>query len=232
MSSASAPAASANRARWILLLEGVIGFGVMVAIVSQTYGAFPSLTFGFTALSVAYTGWVVTRMLSSLADPTLEVGGRVRDYRRERLEGDKRLLLQGIKDLEIDYAVGKMEEAEYQNLLSSARSRAVEIIGRLQADDERWRAEAEKLLTGTAPASGGPAPSAASSEPARPAPAPAAPQPRPPSVEADVRVFPREVAAFIPVAGENLVTCEACGFENDADAHFCSGCGRARKTAA
>jgi hypothetical protein len=203
-----AASARTGGARALLAAEVLVGLGVVAAIVGGTYGAFPTLTFVLCGGAVAYTGWVGSRMLSALRDPTLEVEGKHRDIEREKLEGEKRLLLQGIKDLEADRQTGKMSEDEYQRLRASAEARAVEILRVLRESDERWATEAENLL---ASRRRGSAPSAGGREPASP--------------NADPRVFPTESSTASQV-GQKLA-CDACSFENDDDARFCAGCGRA-----
>lgn len=228
--------------RALLVVEALVGLAVVAALVGRTYGAFPTLAFVLCAVAVAYTGWVATRMVSALNDPTLEVTGRVRDYPREKLEGEKRLLLQGIKDLEADYATGKMTEAEYGRLRGTAEARAVEIIAALRESDERWAREAEKLVAkrlgplerageramGESGAPGARVESvpvgaaeAASEGGARPQ------APNGAVAAADARLFDERPAAFR--ADESVLACSSCGTANDADARYCAGCGRPRQ---
>ena len=209
--------------RLFLTLEAIFGLAVIAAIVGGTYGAFPAITFVLCAISVAFTGWVLVLMIGSVSDPTLQFQGRVRDYQREKLEGEKTLLLQGIKDLEIDYATSKMDEKEYKRLRQSAETRAIEIITLLRESDNRWAQEAEKLVmhrlggAQKAPPVVVELPSTEGSS--------AGPVVVKDSPLADIRVFDDRPVSFTKSSDQEAV-CSACGYTNDADARFCSGCGR------
>ncbi|MEL6183487.1 MAG: zinc ribbon domain-containing protein [Myxococcota bacterium] len=219
--SAVSPKSSSDAGRWLLFVEGLAGLAVVALIIGKTYGAFPTVTFALTAVAMAFTVWVGARMVSALGDPTLEVRGEVRDYERERLEGEKQLLLKGIKDLEADFATGKMDQREYDEIRVASEKRAIAIIRELKAMDERWAAEAGRLVAerlGEAPAS-------------EEAQVPSAPSPAaPPSSDlaaAHPSVFSDQRTRF-ERQGEDLV-CSHCGFINDDDARFCAGCGRQRE---
>ncbi|MBX2813359.1 MAG: zinc ribbon domain-containing protein [Myxococcales bacterium] len=218
--------------RALLIVEAIFGLGVVAVIIGTKYGAFPTINFIACALALAFTAWVFTRMVASVSDPTLQVTGRVRDYQRERLEDEKRLLLQGIKDLEADFATAKMNEAEYLRLRRSAETRAIAIIQELKATDEHWSHEAEKLV---AVRTGRPVPAkrkAAKSTKAEPTPAQAVTSSLSTKIlsstapAADHRLFDdRQVVLKV---SDDMLVCEACGYANDMDAYFCGGCGRPR----
>lgn len=214
-----------DRGRLLLVIEGAAGLAVVALVIGKTYGAFPTVTFALASVAVAFTAWVGTRMVTALGDPTLEVRGEVRDYERERLEGEKELLLKGIKDLEADFSTGKMDQREYDEIRATSEKRAIAIIRELKALDARWTAEAERLVA-----------ERTGHEPSRPAPKPTAPASSPsaaPSAELEAAhpaVFPRERTRF-EADGNGALKCVSCGFVNDDDARFCAGCGRAREDA-
>ncbi len=219
--------------RWLLAVEAAVGVLVVAAIVGRSYGVFPTLTFLLCGAAVAYTGWVGSRMVASLRDPTLEVSGRLRDFERERLEGEKRLLLQGIKDLEIDRQTGKMDDAEYRRLRETAEARAITIIGALRASDEKYQTAAEALVTrrlglGASPAEGlDVAPSAPPEAIGDVAMAPSRPKLQAEAVSsADATLFEDAPTPFRREGGR--LVCGHCGHENDEDAKYCAGCGRPR----
>ena len=218
MSSGSAVAPPDRR--WLIYLEAAAGIAVVVGLLARTYGAVPALTFALAAGAVAYTGWMIVQMLSSLSDPSLDVVGKVRNFERERLEGEKQLLLRGIKDLEADHATGKMDEADYQRLRASAEARALEIIRGLRETESRYTKAAEALVrsrVGTLP----------------PAAAPAGSGPKPPSPTGPA---PAAAPAATDLFDERPVTfsgtvCAGCGFDNPEPGRFCAGCGRPREGA-
>lgn len=216
------PGPTQSYERTLLIIEAVVGVGVVAFLIRSAYGAFSTFTFLLCAVAMAFTVWVIVRMLTSLTDPTLQVTGKVRDYRREKLEGEKRLILQGIKDLEADYATSKMDEREYNSLRGSAEARAVEIIRELKQTDEHWALEAQKLVSAR---TGIPVPQPKSSP--KSTDTPPAPDVRQDVPAADSRVFLDTPVAF--TRHKKKLKCEACGYHNDTDARFCSGCGRPRQ---
>ena len=230
-SSGSAPAPTLSPpSRWgagraLLLVEAFVGLAVVAAIVGKTYGSFPTLTFVLCAAAVAFTVWVSSRMLTSLGDATLEVAGRVRDFDREKLEGEKRLLLQGIKDLEIDRQTEKMSEAEYLRLRQTAETRAIEIIRTLRESDDHWSNQAETLVyqrLGEPPPQAVPPPEGA--EPSGELGPSSAP-----IVKANLPAAHADVFESVPALSaevDGYLVCGACNHLNDQDARFCANCGR------
>ncbi|MEL7369904.1 MAG: hypothetical protein AAFN74_13380, partial [Myxococcota bacterium] len=132
--------------RALIFVEVIVGLGVVAAIMGKTYGTAPTVIFLFCGLAATYTGYNMFRMLASLGDPTLEIQGRIADERRESMEYEKKLLLQGIKELEADYAVGKVDARDYQALRNTAEAKAVDIIAELKDDDAHWKKAAEALV--------------------------------------------------------------------------------------
>ncbi len=209
------PQTGASRAldRSLLLVEALVGVGVVVALVGKIYGPAPTLIFLLAGGALTFTGLAFTRGLAALRDRSLDAGERPRDERREALEEEKHLILQGIKELEADAAVGKVDPADYQHLRSTAERRALTIIGALKAIDDRRLAAAEALL---AERLGQPAP-------------------RPPAVDALQASAPSRALAFAGLFDPRPVTlgldggahaCSGCAGKNDPDARFCIHCGR------
>lgn len=217
--------------RAILVIEALVGLAVVAAIIGKSYGFSSTLVFILCGLAAAFSGYVLIRMLSSLGDDTLEVTGRLDDEQRAALEHEKLLLLQGIKELEADAAVGKVDAEDYHHLRETAEARALQIIHELKESDQRWLAEAETYV---AQRLGRPS-AAVGAEPrgeARP-------------VE-DSEAYKRQSLeerrkrkAFsglfddrpieMTEKSEDRVACGACDSENEVDARFCIGCGRPRR---
>lgn len=230
MTTTTKPSRIGDRA--LIAVEALVGIAVVAAIVGKTYGAAPTLVFVLCGGAAAFTAYSMIRMFGSLSDRTLDVGGRIEDETRERLEHEKLLLLQGIKELEADYAIGKVAPEDYQHLRSSAERRALGIIEKLKASDAAWRVKAEQLVEKRV---------------GRVAALEAKPDAGSPPVEsteawkAEDRAARDERAAFsrlfddrpsdLVVRGDEAI-CAACETKNDADARFCVGCGRPKKEAA
>lgn len=223
--------------RLIVAIEALVGIGVIVAVVGKSYGIPSTIVFALCGIAVAATGYFLVRMVGSLNDDALDVPGRVLDEERIRLEHEKLLLLQGIKEFEADAATGKVDRADYEHLRQSAEARALDIIRTLKDSDQRWRREAERLVASRLgaqalapiPAAAAPSAPASSAEPAATeAPAPAPIANGAPQATAILAVFDTRPVRFAAIAERSDLRCEGCGQENDADARYCIGCGRPR----
>lgn len=214
-----------NRAvdRALVALEALVGLMVVGAIVGQSYGGASTVVFLSCGVATGFTGWVLVRMFQSLRDPSLELAGRLEDEERERLEHEKLLLLQGIKELEADMAVGKVDAEDYQHLRSTAEHKALQIITRLKETDAHWMKEAERLVAARL--------GAAALEAASPAPA----GPKPTGWAAEDRAARQAWAAFAGLFDNRPVIltlkdtqscCSGCGAVAQANDRYCSACGR------
>lgn len=218
--------------RAVVIIEAAVAVAVVSAVIGTTYG--PSSTVGFLLVGTALAATVafLGRMVGALRDPALDVPPERTDTEREALEAEKAVLLQGIKELEGDSGTGKVDREDYQHLRRVAEARALEIIRQLNESDRRWADEAEALIarrTGrTTPGKA----SATTVADLRP-PAIAAAPVRAPGVAlaaAHPGVFPRGTTRLSPTA-EGRVRCQTCSAESDADARYCTGCGRAKEAA-
>lgn len=204
MPNLSAAMESAPRTGRILALEAVVGGTVVLILLSKQYGGAATVAFSFAAVAVGFTGLMVARLVRALSDPGLDVVGKVRDFATERLEAEKQVVLLGIRDLELEYATGKMDEANYRSLRTSAEAKAANIISELQQQDRLWRKRAEQLVTSRL----------GTQEP-------------PKSKEAE------EVSApSVSASAAASRPCEYCGFVSPPTAKFCGGCGRAKEQVA
>jgi len=190
---------------WVFL-EALVALAVVAAVIGTSYG--PAATVGFILVgsALAATAFFLAKMIGALSDEGLDVPRKRLDEERIRLEAEKVILLHGIKEFEADAGVGKVDRADYEHLRKTAESRALEIIRVLKDDDARWHREAEALIemrTGkvTTKPSGLDGPRVVLE--------------KKPSVE---------VTYFKPVEGG--VSCSACDRVSDADARYCTGCGR------
>jgi hypothetical protein len=220
--------------RAVVIIEAAVAVTVVSAVIGTTYG--PSSTVGFLLVGTALAATVtfLGRMVGALRDPALDVPPERTDTEREALEAEKAVLLQGIKELEGDSGTGKVDREDYHHLRRVAEARALEIIRQLNESDRRWGDEAEALIarrTGRAtPAKAGATtvadlrPAAVASTTAR------AVAPRVALAAAHPGVFASGTTRLAPTA-EGRVRCETCGAHSDADARYCTGCGRAKEAA-
>jgi hypothetical protein len=213
--------------RSILIVEAVVGILVVGAIIGRTYGFSSTLVFLFCGFAAAFTGYSVVKMFTSLGDETLEITGRVEDEERAALEHEKVLLLQGIKELEADAAVGKVDAADYQHLRETAETRALQIIHDLKESDQRWRSEAEKYVASKL---------GRTLQVAEEAVVPVEDSDHYRQESAAERrarlayskLFDDRPVEMRPASGGSIA-CSGCDTMNEDDARFCIGCGRPRK---
>jgi hypothetical protein len=176
-----------------------------------------SLTIG----AAGAAGYGMYLMLAPLVAARLRPGREVlSDRMRQDLEREKALTLRSIKELEVDRAMGKLSDQDFEEMSGRLRARALGIMKQLDAGSSAYRAMIEKELAARAakgkpdlparrsPGEGGKAGSSAPGPPAAAATgaAPAAAQPG---------------ALSDGVPG----LCGSCGTAHDADARFCKNCG-------
>jgi hypothetical protein len=157
----------------------------------------------FTCLAVmtaAAAGYGVYRTFAPLvsdqvADGPEMVGGRT----RAALEREKFLVLRAIKDLEFDRAMGKVSEADCQEMIARLRERAVRLIRQLDSGAAGYRELIEREVSARL---GLPASALASS-------------PRPPTL----------APAPTIASARSATRCTRCQTDNDVDARFCKRCG-------
>ena len=86
-----------------------------------------------TVVSVSFVGLGAYRMLSPLvspdADAPIMIGGRT----RVALEREKALVLRSIKELEFDFAMRKMSQADFDEMAGRLRQRALGLMQQLDA---------------------------------------------------------------------------------------------------
>lgn len=210
--------------RALIAIEAIVGLAVVSAIVGKAYGAAPTFVFVACGISVAFTALALVRGAGALTDRTLDVTGRIEDEERDALEHEKVLLLQGIKELEADYAIGKVAPEDYEHLRRTAEQRAMKIIDELKRSDEKWLEEAERLVEKRI--------GRVAARADAPAPIGDTDQWR----DEDLETRQKRVA-YAPLFDDRAVAmpenvCAACGTENDEDAKFCNGCGRPKEAAA
>ena len=135
--------------------------------------------------------------------PPEMVGGRT----RAALEREKALVLKAIKELEFDRAMGKVSEADWQEMTGRLRTRALRLIRQLDEGSAAYRELIERELNARRQAAGMKV-------------APEAPPLVPGPAGATAPAAPRPAAADLATR-----PCGRCGTANDQDARFCKRCG-------
>ena len=207
---------SRTNERWLLFVEFSIAVGIIIAVFGENYGLFATLLFVLCAGAFAFTGQSVWRMMTSLSDLRLEIDHDPIDEVRNSLLREKKLLTEGLKELEADYAAGKVDEADYAILRGSAENRAIEVIKRSKDEDAKWL-EAAKQAAGVEHKE--------NDKPLVAKPNPVVTKDKP---TFNAKKLTPAHSSIFPVESTQLKdgSCTSCNTINPLDARFCVGCGR------
>ncbi len=129
------------------LLCGMLG-ATAVVIVATGQPIANILILSATVVATSFVGLGAYRLLSPLVAHTVATapvvaGGRT----RAALEREKALVLRTIKELEFDFAMGKVAQADYEEMGGRLRRRAMGLMQQLDAN-AGYRDRIEKELAG------------------------------------------------------------------------------------
>lgn len=93
--------------------------------------------------------WIVMRAAMSPGENEIVDGPSIE---RVVLLEEKKATLRALKDLELERALGKIDDADHQGMESRLRSRARQVLHALDEDLAPWREKAEALVAANAPA--------------------------------------------------------------------------------
>lgn len=197
MNSAASTEPSSGLRPWHFFVLGGLLTATAAVFLARDTGPANVIFLSLTIFAATAVGITVYRTLWPLVAPeageeTEIVAGRT----RAALEGDKALVLRTIKELEFDRAMGKVSDADFSEMMTRLRERAMGIMRQLDSGGG-YRDLIEKELAarlGYKPA--------VAPEPAAAAPAQA---PAPDAVTA--------------------IRCASCRTLNETDAKFCKNCG-------
>jgi ribosomal protein L40E len=165
----------------------------------------PLVMLGLGGLTLVLSGIALWRMLDPLsrAELAAQAVAPRSSGRLKELEREKQLVLKAIKEVELDYQMRKIAEPDYKEMVERYRTRALRLIGELEAGDN-FRPLIERELRDRVVI-------------AEAAVAPESPAPR---VESASGVAPAEAQDQLAAGA-----CKSCGARNDDDAQFCKRCG-------
>lgn len=128
MSSETSTESAPFTAGHFYVLLSMVAATAAVVMARNTHPAALLLLSG-AALAAGYTAYAVHQALMALLskNTTPVLGQRL----REVLEQDKVTVLRAIKDLEFDYGMKKVSEADYQDMLGRLKQRALLIMEQL-----------------------------------------------------------------------------------------------------
>lgn len=153
-----------------------------------------------TVVAVSFVGLGAYRTLSPLVTPQPDAPVMIAGRTRIALEREKTLVLRSIKELEFDFAMGKVAKADFDEMSTRLRARAFGLMRQLEAGGgyrEQIAAEVKKRMGAPGATSAASAPSA-------------------PSAASAPSAMSAEIAPGL---------CAACETQNDSDAKFCKNCG-------
>ncbi len=104
-----------------------------------------AITLVAAGLTAAAVYRAVAPLGATFSDEPLLVEGRT----RAALERDKALSLRSIKELEFDYAMGKLSDADFSEMRDRLRARAVRLMSQLEGS-ALYREQIERDLAGQA----------------------------------------------------------------------------------
>ena len=185
---------------WQFFLLGGMLAATATVIVATGQSPANIIILSLTVVSVSFVGLGAYRILLPLVSKELDapvtIGGRT----RVAMEREKTLVLRSIKELEFDYAMGKVAKADFDEMHARLRARAVGLLKQLDAGGgykEQIAKEVEDRLRRSEGDGFSHRQNGAADE---------------------------ETATAKAVALRTSV-CDSCGTENDEDAKFCKNCG-------
>lgn len=146
------PSASRGRDELAMWLVGAVAAaGILVGTVVALGGRIEAATWGLVvaAAAMVFALRSLYRMATALARPPVEAVLDELDVAayagRRELREERRRLLRAINELQFDYEMGKLSEADYRKVRQGYELQAVEVIRALDAEAELHPALAEEL---------------------------------------------------------------------------------------
>lgn len=133
------------------LVGAVAAAGILVGTIVALGGRIEAATWGLVvaAAAMVFALRSLYRMATALARPPVEAVLDELDVAayagRRELREERRRLLRAINELQFDYEMGKLSEADYRKVRQGYELQAVEVIRALDAEAELHPALAEEL---------------------------------------------------------------------------------------
>jgi hypothetical protein len=199
---------------WQFFLLGGMLAATATVIVATGQSPANIIILSLTVVSVSFVGLGAYRILLPLVMPEVIAPSTIAGRTRVAMEREKTLVLRSIKELEFDYAMGKVAKADFDEMYTRLRNRALGLMKQLDAGGGYKEQIAKEVQERLARLEGDGflgAEASAKAASRRQDEAPAA-------ATAEAVALHSEV-----VMGET--ECPDCGTENDDDAKFCKNCG-------
>jgi hypothetical protein len=181
---------------WQFFVLASLGCATAVAYLARGQGIAVVVLGTVLMFAAGLVGLGALRALRPLVSPEADRTSMVGHRTRAALEREKLLTLRTIKELEFDRAMGKLSDADWQEMSTRLRARAARLMRQLDAATG-YREQIEKDL---AKRLGPPSPRSGVGEPGGGSPA-------------------------VSRERDDRHVCTSCSTANDVDARFCKGCG-------
>ena len=116
---------------WQFFLLGGMLAATATVIVATGQSPANIIILSLTVVSVSFVGLGAYRMLVPLVTKDLEQPPTIAGRTRVALEREKTLVLRSIKELEFDYAMGKVAKADFDDMSARLRARAARLMRQL-----------------------------------------------------------------------------------------------------
>ena len=183
---------------WQFFVLAALGCATTIAYLSRGQGLVVVILGTVLMATAGIIGLAALRALRPLVSPEGDRTAMVGQRTRVALEREKLLTLRTIKELEFDRAMGKLSDADWQEMSGKLRARAAGLMRQLDAATG-YRDQIEKDLAkrlGDA------------------------------SARLKPRVSPSGVERGMEREASAERVCAACSTTNDQDARFCKSCGQ------
>ena len=118
---------------WQFFLLGGMLAATATVIVATGQSPANIIILSLTVVSVSFVGLGAYRILLPLVTKDLEQPPMIAGRTRVALEREKTLVLRSIKELEFDYAMGKVAKADFDEMSARLRARAAGLMRQLDA---------------------------------------------------------------------------------------------------
>jgi hypothetical protein len=118
---------------WQFFLLGGMLAATATVIVATGQSPANIIILSLTVVSVSFVGLGAYRILLPLVSKHVEMPSTIGGRTRAAMEREKTLVLRSIKELEFDYAMGKVAKADFDEMHARLRARAVGLMKQLDA---------------------------------------------------------------------------------------------------
>jgi hypothetical protein len=116
---------------WQFFLLGGMLAATATVIVATGQSPANIIILSLTVVSVSFVGLGAYRILSPLVSPEVDAPMTIAGRTRVALEREKTLVLRSIKELEFDFAMGKIAKADFDEMSGRLRARALGLMRQL-----------------------------------------------------------------------------------------------------